>query len=167
MLTHSVSLVLRHSQAWRNPGEMLSSFQASGNRCRKVKEIETWCVRRILKWKGEEFCPNKDTVTNPMERKLIMLFKENAQLGQEAQSELDRREWRMHNAEIALHETGMQLQSQRMQLFQANPMTDQIRRETRWLCDELEHFRKIVQEIAKKLKKYDSFALQKLKEPDS
>ena len=28
-------------------------FQASGNRRRKVKEIENWRVCKILKWKGE------------------------------------------------------------------------------------------------------------------
>ena len=32
----------------------------------------------------------------------------------ETQSELDRREWRMRNADVALYETGMQPQSQRM-----------------------------------------------------
>ena len=44
----------------------------------------------------------------------------------------------MQNADIALQETGMQLQSQRMELFQANQMTDQTRREKSQLCDELE-----------------------------
>ena len=34
----------------------------------------------------------------------------------EAQSELDRREWERRNADLALCETGMQLQSQRMEL---------------------------------------------------
>ena len=42
----------------------------------------------------------------------------------EAQSELDRREWKTRNADIALCETGMQLQSQRMELYQANQLTD-------------------------------------------
>ena len=37
-----------------------------------------------------------------------------------AQAKLsERREWRMRNAEIVLHETGMQFQSQRMELYQA------------------------------------------------
>ena len=56
----------------------------------------------------------------------------------EAQSELDRREWRLQNAGIAHDETGMQLQSQRMELFQGNHLTDQTRREKSQLCDELE-----------------------------
>ena len=47
----------------------------------------------------------------------------------EAQSELDRRERRMKNADIALCETGMQFQSQSMELCQAKQLTDQIRRE--------------------------------------
>ena len=38
----------------------------------------------------------------------------------EAPSELDRREWKMQPADIALFESGMQLQSPRMELYQAN-----------------------------------------------
>ena len=56
----------------------------------------------------------------------------------EAQSVLDRSEWLMRNDDIALYETGMRPQSQRMELHQANQLTDQIRREKSWLCDELE-----------------------------
>ena len=52
----------------------------------------------------------------------------------EAQSELDRREWKMRKADISLFENGMQLQSQWMELYQA--VTDQPRREESWLCDE-------------------------------
>ena len=44
----------------------------------------------------------------------------------------------MQNADIALNEIGMQLQSQRMDLVQANQLTDQTQREKIWLCDELE-----------------------------
>ena len=44
----------------------------------------------------------------------------------EVQFELDRREWRMHNADIALYEIDMQLQSE---LYQSNQLTDQTRRE--------------------------------------
>ena len=35
----------------------------------------------------------------------------------EAQSELDRREWRMQNADVALDETNMQIQSQRIERY--------------------------------------------------
>ena len=44
----------------------------------------------------------------------------------------------MRNAGIALSGSGMQLQSQMMELNQANQMTDQTRREKGWPCDELE-----------------------------
>ena len=72
----------------------------------------------------------------------------------EAQSELDKREWRMQN-DVALYD-GMQLQSQRMELHQANQLTDETRREKSWQCDEqeTEFFKKIGQEIVKKLKNY-------------
>ena len=72
-----------HNQEWRNPGEMLSSLQASGNRCRKVKEIEIWRVCRILKWKGKEVFPNRGIFTTSLTGKLIMLSKENAHLRQD------------------------------------------------------------------------------------
>ena len=38
----------------------------------------------------------------------------------------------------AFHDTGIQLQSQRMELDQANQLTDQTQREKSWLCEELE-----------------------------
>ena len=37
--------------------DALSRFQSSGNRCRKVKEIEIWRACRILQWIGKECCP--------------------------------------------------------------------------------------------------------------
>ena len=37
----------------------------------------------------------------------------------DAQAELDRREWERRNTDIALCETGMQLQCQKMELYQA------------------------------------------------
>ena len=46
----------------------------------------------------------------------------------EAQFELYRREWRVQNADIPLYETGMHLQSQKMELDQADQLTDQTRR---------------------------------------
>ena len=52
----------------------------------------------------------------------------------------------MLNAEIALYETGIQLQSQRMELYHANQLTDQTRREKIWLCDELEMRNRALQE---------------------
>ena len=65
-------------------------------------------------------------------RELIMLFKETAQLRQYCL--MRSLNWteetgECKNAEIALFETSMQLQSQRMELYQANQLTDQTRRE--------------------------------------
>ena len=64
----------------------------------------------------------------------------------EAQPELDRREWKMRNADPALSETGMQLQSKRTELYQANQLTDQTRRERSWVCHELEMRNRAFQE---------------------
>ena len=65
---------------------MLSSFQASGNRCRKVKEIESWRLSLSEQRDRHDFPEKKAD-----------LFKENARLRQDylTRSELDRREWRM------------------------------------------------------------------------
>ena len=108
MLSHSVSLVLRHIQAWRNPGEMLSSLQALGDRCRNVKDIE------ILE-SVQDF---------QMERERILSEQRDIHDFQ--------------NADIALSETARQLQSQRMELHQVNQLSDQAQREKSWLCEELE-----------------------------
>ena len=51
----------------------------------------------------------------------------------------------MRNADIAVYESGMQLQPQRMELYQANLLTDQTRREKSWLCDELQMRNRAVQ----------------------
>ena len=60
----------------------------------------------------------------------------------QAQSELDRRERKMQNADRALCDTGKQLQSRRMELYQANQLTDRTQRVKSWLCEELEMIKK-------------------------
>ena len=56
----------------------------------------------------------------------------------EAQSEVDRQDLRMHCADRAIHESGIQLHSQRMELCQANQLSDQSHSEKSWSCTELE-----------------------------
>ena len=133
-------LVLGHIQAWRNPGETLSRLQASGNRCRKVKEIEIWRAYRILKWRGKEFCPNKETLRTSLKKKADHAFQgERAAQRRlsEAQSELDSREWRMQIADIApIPEDGTL----------SGKLTAQTRRERSWLCNELEMRHRAFQE---------------------
>ena len=63
-----------------------------------------------------------------MKRKLIELFQGEfaAQTRlSEAQAEIDRRERERRNADIYLYETGRQLESQRMEHYQANQVSDQ------------------------------------------
>ena len=85
---------------------------------------------------------------NSLKIKLIKLFHGEfaAQRLSDAQADLDRREWERLNADIALYETGMQLQSQRMDLYQANQLSDQTQREKSWLSEELEMRNKFVQQ---------------------
>ena len=114
-VSHSVFPSLKHIQAWRSPSETLSRFRGSGNRSRKVKNRELESVQG----KGKNSVRTRETFMNSLKRKLFKLCKENfwsqTRLS-EAQAELDGGEWERRHADIALHETGMQLQSQRMEL---------------------------------------------------
>ena len=77
---------------------------------------------------------------NSLKRKLIKLFQGEFAAQStlsDAQADLDRREWERLNADIALYETGMQLKSQRMELYQANQLSDQTQREN-WLSEEVD-----------------------------
>ena len=56
----------------------------------------------------------------------------------EAQVEVDRGEWERRNADIALCETTRHLESQRVELYQANQRADQAQREKSWLLGELD-----------------------------
>ena len=56
----------------------------------------------------------------------------------EAQLELDKQELRVQCADRALHESGMQLQSQRMELYQPNQVSDHSQREKSWPHTELD-----------------------------
>ena len=47
----------------------------------------------------------------------------------QAEAELDKREWERRNTDIVLCETCRHLESQRMEIYQANQLTDQARRE--------------------------------------
>ena len=151
----------------------MSRFQVSGNRCRKVKEIEIWRVCKILKWKGKRISvrTKRYSLKKKTDHAVQEEFAAQARI-LEAQSELDRREWRIRDADITLYETGMQLQSQRLELYRANQLTDQTRREKSWLCEELEMKKQSFSgrsctELKNKLKNYEEVAVQRLKEFDN
>ena len=93
VLSHSVSLVLRHIPAWRNPGEILNNFQDSGNGCRKMKESQIWRVCRI-QMKRERALSEQRDIHDFLERKADHAFQGECAVQtilSEAQSELDRR----------------------------------------------------------------------------
>ena len=52
----------------------------------------------------------------------------------------------MQSADRALHGSGIQLHSQRMELYQANQLTDQSQKEKSWLCTDLEMRERALQE---------------------
>ena len=84
--------------------------------------------------KKKEFCLSGKIFTNTLGRKQIELFKVNVQQKtqkrlSEAEVEMDRRSWERRNSDIALHETNRQLESQRLELYQANQWSDQAQKD--------------------------------------
>ena len=53
----------------------------------------------------------------------------------ESRAEIDREELERRSADIVLNETCRQLESQRMELYQASQSTDQAQREKSWLLE--------------------------------
>ena len=80
------------------------------------------------------------------------------------------RSWEQKSSEIALLET-RELESQRLQMHQANQVADQPQREKISLCGELEMinrlFKKIAQELARQLKNNEEFVAKKQIEQDN
>ena len=76
----------------------------------------------------------------------------------DVQDEMDRRKWIMQKVHIALYETGIQLQCHRVELYQANQVSDQAQREKSWLCEELDMRNRAFQEDRAK----DSRAIDEL-----
>ena len=59
---------------------------------------------------------------------------------------MDMRNWEQRNADIALCETNQELESQILELYQANQWADQAQREKNKLCGELEMRNRLFQE---------------------
>ena len=92
--------------------------------------VETQGVCPVPTWKGKRFCPNKEIFMIFSKGKLIKPFKEHAQL------RVGRKRLEMENAEKAVYETGIQLQSQKITFYHADQLTDQTQREKSWLRSE-------------------------------
>ena len=113
----------------RRDVEQLSSFGkplSKGKRNRDLESVQGSQIER------ERILSEQKNIHDLLERKVDHGFQGECAAQTrlyEAQSELDRGEWRKQNADIALYETDMQLQSQRMELYHANQLTDQTRRE--------------------------------------
>ena len=128
-------------QAQGNLCEMLSHFQVSRNHRRKVNEIENWRVCNFSQLEKEKILSeprsNHEYLDKKADRAFQGEFAAQTRLS-EAQAELDRREWEWRNADIALYETSRKLEFQKMELHQANQLSDQAHREKSWLCEELD-----------------------------
>ena len=89
----------------------------------------------------------------------------------EGQAEIDRKEWERKNADITLCVTNRQLESQRVERYQANQLTNQTQREESWLIGELDMRTRVVQEDrakdCQKLRNYEEFVVRKRIEPDN
>ena len=56
----------------------------------------------------------------------------------EAEADMEIRNWEQRKSDMALHETDQELESQRLELYQANQWADQAQREKMNLCGEME-----------------------------
>ena len=172
-----MSLLLRHNQASGKPRRDVEQFSSFGNRCSNVKRESSRdsASVRDSQMERERILSEQRDIHDFLEKKADQAFQGECAAQTKlcaAQSPLDRREWIMRNADIALHEPGMQLQLLSMGLCQAHQLSDQTRREKNWPCDELEMRNKafqedIEQEVAKKLKNYEDVAVLNLKELDN
>ena len=99
--------------------------------CREENETEIW----------------KSVQTLSERRKSRVYFEQKAELPvqgectvqkrlSEAEAEMDIRYWEQRNADTALHETCRELESLRLELYQANQRADQAQREKINLCGE-------------------------------
>ena len=91
--------------------------------CGEEKETDIWKVRK-LRLEGE-------ISMSTWSRKLKRLFKESAQLRKrlsESEADMDFLNWEQRNSDNALCETNRELESQRLELYQANQWADQAQR---------------------------------------
>ena len=89
----------------------------------------------FLKWKRTEFCLKRKSLHEFLEKKADHVFQE--EFAALRQDYLKRRlNWAEENGkgeiDVALDETGRQLESQRMELYQ---FSDQAQREKSWQCE--------------------------------
>ena len=86
----------------------------------------------------------------------------------EAEEEMDIRNWEPQNGDSALHETNRELESQRLELHQANQWADQAQTEKinvwRTGNEKQKSSKKIVQETAKKSRNYEESVAKKERE---
>ena len=85
-----------------------------------------------LNMNKQEFCLRGRNFKCTSKRKPNELFKVNVQQrrSSEAEVEMDGRSWERRNSDIAIYETNQQLESQRLELYQANQWADQAQRKT-------------------------------------
>ena len=116
----------------------------------------------ILVQKGKRFFLSTKINVNSLKNELTKLFEERELLKRNCLKPnvirgsflenkkiiccLDKQELRVQCADRALHESSMQLQSQRMELHQANQLSDHSQREKSWLCTELDRKERLLQE---------------------
>ena len=83
-------------------------------------------------WKECKLCVKDEISMSAWSSKLNWLFKENAQLREDClrlKAYMDMRNGEQRNSDIASMKTNRELESQRMELYQANQWADQTQRE--------------------------------------
>ena len=122
----------------------------------------------------KKFCLKERIFTNTFEKEAERALQGECTSQQrlsEAEVEMDRKSWERKNSDIAPYETNQQLESQRLELYQANQWADQAPRQNIRLFGELstktESTKNITQEIVEKQRNYEEFAVSKRIESDN
>ena len=156
-------------EAVGNLCEVLSHFQVLKGPCRQEKrnrELESVHFSQVEK---ERFYLTRKAFMTTLKRKLNELFKDDSQLRPDyLRQRLNRTRENGKEEMLILLFMSRQLESQRMELCQANQLTDQAQKEKKWLFVELDRRNAASQEDRAKdcqeMKNYEEFAAEGLKE---
>ena len=118
------------------PVRGVESHSTVEKHCLKVNGIVNRRVCKFLKWILSEHKSLHEFFEKKADRVFEGKFEVQIRLS-EALAELDTREWERRSADIALHGTGRQIGSQRMELYLANQLSDQAQRDKSWRFEEL------------------------------
>ena len=150
----------------------IASVEGTLSRGKRDRDLE--CAQTLSeRQKLHVYCVKGEISMPTLKRKAELAVQGEcaAQKGlSEAEADVNIRNWEQRNSDIAFYETNRELESQRLELYQANQWADQAQRENINLCGEVEmqnRFFQVAQEIANKLRDYEELVAKKQIEQDN